>query len=46
MIVINIWGYLEEEVGGFNNLGINLIDMHNYVYTEKLKLIDFRDAQV
>jgi hypothetical protein len=36
--------YLEsypcDEVGGFNNLGINLKDMHNYIYTEKLKSIE------
>jgi hypothetical protein len=34
MKVTNIWSYLGEEVGGFNNLGITLKDMHNYVYME------------
>lgn len=43
--VTNIWNYLGEEVGGYNNLGITLKDMHNYVYTEKLKLIEAGDAQ-
>ncbi|KAJ1417279.1 Zinc finger, PMZ-type [Sesbania bispinosa] len=45
MKVTNIWSYLGEEVGGFDNLGITMKDMHNYVYSEKLKLIDAGDAQ-
>lgn len=45
MRVTNIWSYLGSEVGGFNNLDITLKGMHNYVYTEKLKLIDIGDAQ-
>ena len=43
--VTNIWNYLGEEVGGYKNLDITLKDMHNYVYTEKLKLIEAGDAQ-
>ena len=43
--VTKIWTYLGEEVGGFNNLGITLKDMHNFVYTKKLKPIEAGDAQ-
>jgi hypothetical protein len=45
MKVTNIWSYLGEEVGGFNNLGITLKDMHNYVHMEKFKSIEAGDAQ-
>ena len=45
MRVTNIWSYLGEEVGGYNNLGVTLKDVHNYVYNEKLKLIEVGDAQ-
>ncbi|KAJ1378345.1 FAR1 DNA-binding domain, partial [Sesbania bispinosa] len=45
MRVTNIWSYLGEEVGGCDNLGITMKDMHNYVYSEKMKLIDAGDAQ-
>jgi hypothetical protein len=45
MRVTNIWSHLGNEVGGFNNLGINLKDMRNCVYTEKLKSIETRDAR-
>lgn len=41
----NIGSYLGEEVGGFNKHGIMLKDMHNYVCSEKLKLIEAGDAQ-
>jgi hypothetical protein len=42
MQVTNIWSYLGEEVGGYNNLGVTLKHMQNYVYNEKLKLIVLR----
>jgi len=37
--------YLGEEVGGFDNLGMTMKDVHNFVYTEKSKLIEAGDAQ-
>ncbi|KAJ1388781.1 FAR1 DNA-binding domain [Sesbania bispinosa] len=43
--VTKIWSYLGEEVGGFDKLGLTVKDMQNYVYTEKLKLIEAEDAQ-
>ncbi|CAJ2640429.1 unnamed protein product [Trifolium pratense] len=45
MKVTNIWNYLGEEVGGYDKLGMTMKDMHNFVYTEKMKLIEAGDAQ-
>ncbi|KAK2452081.1 protein FAR1-RELATED SEQUENCE [Trifolium repens] len=45
MKVTNIWNYLGEEVGGYDKLGMTMKDMHNFVYNEKMKLIEAEDAQ-
>jgi hypothetical protein len=45
MKVTNIWNYLGEEVGGYDKLGMTMKDMHNFVYNEKMKLIEAGDAQ-
>ncbi|XP_057421165.1 protein FAR1-RELATED SEQUENCE 5-like isoform X2 [Lotus japonicus] len=43
--VTNVRSYLGEEVGGVDELGITMKDVHNHVYTEKPKLIEAGDAQ-
>ncbi|KEH26293.1 FAR1 DNA-binding domain protein [Medicago truncatula] len=45
MKVTHVWSYLGEEVGGFDKLGMTMKDVHNFVYTEKSKLIKGGDAQ-